>query len=81
MKTKSLRQLAKEIGVSASYLSQVKNGIRSPSEKLLRSHAYATLLSKSVKQKENRRGVAQPGSAPEWGSGGRRFKSGRPDHF
>ncbi len=26
------------------------------------------------------RGVAQPGSAPEWGSGGRRFKSGHPDH-
>ncbi len=26
-----------------------------------------------------RRGVAQPGSAPEWGSGGRRFKSSRPD--
>jgi hypothetical protein len=23
---------------------------------------------------EIRRGVAQPGSAPEWGSGGRRFK-------
>lgn len=26
------------------------------------------------------RGVAQFGSAPEWGSGGRRFKSSRPDH-
>ncbi len=26
------------------------------------------------------RGVAQPGSAPEWGSGGRRFESGRPDY-
>jgi hypothetical protein len=26
------------------------------------------------------RGVAQPGSAPEWGSGGRPFESGRPDH-
>lgn len=25
------------------------------------------------------RGVAQPGSALEWGSSGRRFKSGRPD--
>ena len=25
------------------------------------------------------RAVAQPGSAPEWGSGGRRFKSSRPD--
>jgi len=26
------------------------------------------------------RGVAQPGSAPEWGSGGRTFESSRPDH-
>ena len=26
------------------------------------------------------RGVAQPGSAPEWGSGGRQFKSAHPDH-
>ncbi len=25
------------------------------------------------------RGVAQPGSVPEWGSGGRWFKSSRPD--
>ena len=29
---------------------------------------------------KTRRGVAQPGSAPEWGSGGRRFKSVHPDH-
>lgn len=27
-----------------------------------------------------RRGVAQSGSALEWGSSGRPFKSGRPDH-
>ena len=27
------------------------------------------------------RGVAQSGSAPHWGCGGRRFKSGRPDQF
>ncbi len=26
-----------------------------------------------------KRGVAQPGSAPPWGGGGRRFKSSRPD--
>ncbi len=26
------------------------------------------------------RGVAQTGSAPAWGAGGRRFKSSRPDH-
>ena len=35
MKEKSIRQLAKEIGVSARYLSQVKNGKRPPSEKVL----------------------------------------------
>ncbi len=28
-----------------------------------------------------RRGVAQPGSAPEWGSGGRWFESSRPDQI
>jgi hypothetical protein len=27
------------------------------------------------------RDVAQSGSAPEWGSGGREFKSRRPDHL
>ena len=31
--------------------------------------------------REAGRGVAQPGSALDWGSRGRRFKSGRPDHF
>ena len=30
-------------------------------------------------ERKARRGVAQPGSAPEWGSGGRRFESGRPE--
>ena len=25
--------------------------------------------------------MAQAGSAPDWGSGGRRFKSGRPDQY
>jgi transcriptional regulator with XRE-family HTH domain len=34
MEKKSLRQLAKEIGVSASYLSQVMNGKRPASEKI-----------------------------------------------
>ena len=35
MKQKSLRQLAKELWVSASYLSQVKNGKRPASQKVL----------------------------------------------
>ncbi len=33
----------------------------------------------SVRQKS--RGVAQPGSAPALGAGGRRFKSSRPDQL
>ena len=37
MKHKSLRQLARELGVSASYLSQVKNGKRPASQKVLSS--------------------------------------------
>ena len=35
MEQKSLRQLAKELGVSASYLSQVRNGKRPASHKVL----------------------------------------------
>ena len=62
MKQKSLRQLAKEIGVSASYLSQVKNGKRPASDKLLRSIG----LNRSVKQnvgqsvKQSRHPVVAP---------------------
>ena len=33
----------------------------------------------SVLDEAGLRDVAQPGSAPEWGSGGRGFKSRRPD--
>jgi transcriptional regulator with XRE-family HTH domain len=42
MKT-SLRQLARQLGVSASYLSQVKNGKRPASQKLLSSASFKTL--------------------------------------
>ncbi len=35
---------------------------------------------KSQVYSEYDRDVAQSGSAPEWGSGGREFKSHRPDH-
>ena len=37
MKEKSLRQIAKELGVSASYLSQVRHGKRPASQKVLSS--------------------------------------------
>ncbi|MFC1927979.1 helix-turn-helix domain-containing protein [Chloroflexota bacterium] len=49
-KQKSLRQLAKELGVSASYLSQVKNGKRPPSEKVL------SMINKS----ESKTGTSNP---------------------
>jgi transcriptional regulator with XRE-family HTH domain len=41
---KSLRELAKEMGVSASYLSQVKHGKRPASQKVL------SILGQNVKQ-------------------------------
>jgi transcriptional regulator with XRE-family HTH domain len=40
---KSLRSLAKELGVSASYLSQVKNGVRPASGKLLNNSSFEML--------------------------------------
>ena len=39
------------------------------------------LDSKGKEQNVVSRGVAQPGSAPGSGPGGRRFKSSRPDHL
>ena len=38
------------------------------------------LAESSGRGKVTSRGVAQPGSAPALGAGGRRFKSSRPDH-
>ena len=37
-----------------------------------------TMRTMTFRTRSNR-GVAQPGSAPEWGSGGRRFKSSHPE--
>ena len=48
MKTKSLRQLARELGVSASYMSQVRNGKRPASQRVLSS--LSTGVKQSVKQ-------------------------------
>ena len=41
--------------------------------------SHYTPQSVSLAVFERKRDVAQPGSAPEWGSGGRGFKSRRPD--
>jgi transcriptional regulator with XRE-family HTH domain len=48
MESKSLRVIAKELNVSASYLCQVKNGTRPPSHKLLRRLEKCRLI--DVKQ-------------------------------
>jgi transcriptional regulator with XRE-family HTH domain len=45
MKNKvALKQLAKDIGISASYLSQVRHGVRPPSAKLLNNPEVMKLL-------------------------------------
>ena len=44
MKQKSLRQLAKEVGVSHSYLSQVVHGKRPPSAKVVSKMVSRTKL-------------------------------------
>ena len=58
MKRKSLRQLAKELGVSASYLSQVKNGKRPASAKVL------SIFKQNVKQHKSAEG--QNRTADTW---------------
>jgi DNA-binding transcriptional regulator YdaS (Cro superfamily) len=52
MKKTSLRQLARQLGVSPSYLSQVKNGKRPPSQKLLSNADIRHML--TVKQNVKR---------------------------
>jgi len=48
MKQKSLRQLAKEAGVSASYLSQVMHGKKKPSNRVME---LLTKINENVNQK------------------------------
>ncbi len=55
MKQKSMRQLAKELGVSHSYLSQVKHGKRP---------ASAKVVSKMVST--GKHNVGQKSSIPHW---------------
>jgi hypothetical protein len=43
------------------------------------SHQHAGLQAKNLGYNQQSRGVAQPGSAPALGAGGRRFESYRPD--
>src|SRR5436305_1867306 len=51
---------------------------QSPKTRLV-SHQHAGLQAKNLGYNQQSRGVAQPGSAPALGAGGRRFESYRPD--
>ncbi len=55
------------------------------SEKIVAGNILAAIFSIPVLQYifhiTLHRGVAQPGSAPAWGAGGRRFESSRPDQI
>ncbi len=59
MKQKSLRQIAKELGVSASYLSQVNRGKRPPSQKVL-SRIEHKVLSNPTLENTSPRGDSNP---------------------
>ncbi|MFC1977174.1 multiprotein-bridging factor 1 family protein [Chloroflexota bacterium] len=56
MKQKSLRQLAKELGVSHSYLSQVKHGKRPASDKVQEALDMVSMVSNT----EARVGTSTP---------------------
>ncbi len=42
---------------------------------------FALFVCRPVAEDKRKRGVAQSGSAPAWGAGGRGFESRQPDHF
>ena len=67
-KQKSLRQLAKEIGISASYLSQVKHGKRPASDRLINT-LNSLSVKQSVKQYDKILGSFGYGGVPELADG------------
>ncbi len=50
-----------------------------PRDKAVRLRKLPAPVRRPYLHGHEKRDVAQSGSAPEWGSGGRRFESGRPD--
>jgi transcriptional regulator with XRE-family HTH domain len=48
MKEKSLRQLANELGISASYLSQIRSGKKKPNSDLLTKIPFEALTKHKV---------------------------------
>src|SRR5207248_11310468 len=73
-------------GISMTFLKMNKRKVLANKEARPESHSCHLLYSNEQNRRifrdspSARRGVAQPGSAPGSGPGGRRFKSSRPDH-
>ena len=90
----SLRQIAKELGISPAYLSYMLNGKRPWRKDLYQRYmgvvntfvnsdgALANHEEKPpylIADAGTNHGMAQSGRAPAWGVGGRRFESDHPD--
>jgi transcriptional regulator with XRE-family HTH domain len=58
-----LRQLAKSVGISNPYLSQIERGLRAPSEAVV--EALAASLDLSVEELYRRAGYVEPETPPE----------------
>ena len=58
-----LRQLAKSVGISNPYLSQIERGLRAPSEAVV--EALAASLDLSVDELYRRAGYVEPETSPE----------------
>ena len=90
----SLRQIAKELGISPAYLSYMVNGKRPWRKDLYQGYMgvvntfvnsdgalanHEEQPSHSMAYSGMNQGIAQSGRAPAWGVGGRRFESDHPD--
>ena len=58
-----MRQLAKSVGISNPYLSQIERGLRAPSEAVV--EALAASLDLSVEELYRRAGFVEPGTPAE----------------
>ena len=58
-----MRQLAKSVGISNPYLSQIERGLRAPSEAVV--EALAASLDLSVEELYRRAGYVEPETSPE----------------
>jgi transcriptional regulator with XRE-family HTH domain len=58
-----LRQLAKSVGISNPYLSQIERGLRAPSEAVV--EALAASLDLSVDELYRRAGYVEPATSPD----------------